>query len=126
MASTCFDNSDIILNDESEHCSVSQQTIPMSCQSTLESDINQSSHGHGCCRKLFTELTGLKKAVSSMYLMMLEKEDAIDKKQENKIHLDLDIKSHKQLSVFENKLKDPVAAAQYIVSTTGAVQQRIM
>ncbi|KAK0161610.1 hypothetical protein PV327_010065 [Microctonus hyperodae] len=87
-ASTFLNNSDMILNDESEHCSASQQSISLSCQSTLESDINQSCHGHGCCKKLLTELIGLKKAESAMYLMMLEKKDAVDKKQENKINLD--------------------------------------
>ncbi|KAK0075468.1 hypothetical protein PV326_011551 [Microctonus aethiopoides] len=113
IASTCLRNPNMVLNDEPEHGSVSQQSISLSHQSTLESDINQPCHGHSCCKKLFAELIGLKKTVSAMYLMMLERNDAADENQENKINLDLDIKSQKQLIEFENKLKDPVVAAQY-------------
>lgn len=49
-----------------------------------------------------------------MYLMMLEKNNAADETKENHINLDLDIKSQKQLTLFENKLKNPATAAQYV------------
>lgn len=49
-----------------------------------------------------------------MHIMMLEKNSTINEIQEIKVNLDLDIKSQKQPTHLEIKVKNAVANAQYV------------
>ncbi|KPJ21260.1 hypothetical protein RR48_00689 [Papilio machaon] len=110
-----------IIRDHSRQSSIKQPSPPpIQPLAELKDDDQMSlpgsdTHGHGCCRKVLSELKSLKALISTIYLTISDKNNnANNDTVRETVDFGLPIQTRSQLAAFENKIQNVVASTQYV------------